>query len=121
MLHELKQRAPAAGEREKRWFFCHEIDLVFWIDTQGNPCGFQLSYDKYKNEKSISWSIERGYHHFLVDDGEALPNQKSTPVLYEIDGFDKNKVLALFNSHKGDVPDAFASFLQLKLNAYTPN
>ena len=92
MLRELPNVKQVAGEPKRRWFFCHEIDLVVWEDEDGNVCGFQLAYDKHRNEHSFSWNKDRGFAHY-VDDGEPSASVNNTPFLYANGPFKRDRVL----------------------------
>jgi len=92
--------------------------LVFWFSPDGQPTGFQLAYDKYIGEKSFSWHIDRGYHHYAVDDGEAFPAQKETPILREVKRFDSEKVLQIFLEYKGDLPEELAGLVIATLKSH---
>jgi hypothetical protein len=95
-LRELPRVQQVAGEPRRRWFYGHEMDLVVWEDEEGAPLGFQLAYDKHRNEHSIAWRAGRGFTHYQVDDGEAAPLSKETPFLYLDGAFQRDRVLAEF-------------------------
>ena len=54
-LRELPRVRQVAGEPRRRWFHGHEMDLVVWEGEDGAPLGFQLAYDKHRDEHSITW------------------------------------------------------------------
>jgi hypothetical protein len=81
-LRELPRVQQVPGEPRRRWFHDHEMDLVTWEDADGALLGFQLAYDKHRNEHSIEWRAGRGFTHYQVDDGEAVALSKETPFLY---------------------------------------
>jgi hypothetical protein len=81
-LRELPRVQQVPGEPRRRWFHGHEMDLVVWEDAEGALLGFQLAYDKHRNEHSIEWRAGRGFAHYQVDDGEAVALSKETPFLY---------------------------------------
>lgn len=118
MLRELKKRDQIAGELDRRWFFCHEIDVVFWLNAEGKPSAFQLAYDKYRNEQAISWHPEYGFRHYAVDDGEDVQWQKSTPFLHENQVTDIGKALKIFEENVGDLPAELSAFVLEKLESY---
>jgi len=117
-LRKSKSGTNGTNELSKRWFFCQEIDLVFWVGADGIPKGFQLAYDKYIGEKSFSWHIDHGYHQYVVDDGEEFPAQKETPLLREVEKLDSEKVLNIFLENKGDLPDELAGFVIATLKSH---
>lgn len=118
MLRELPDTPQIAGEPRRRWFFCHELDLVVWFDEAGEPCGFQLAYDKYRGEHSISWKAGTGYRHFLVDDGEGSALNSETPLLYADGPFHPDRVLDRLIALAGDLPDDIVHFVVDKLREF---
>ena len=106
-----------AGEPKRRWFFCHEIDLVVFEDG-GGVCGFQLAYDKQRNEHSIAWSRDRGFMHYVVDDGEPFAGVDETPFLYANGPFKRDRVLEQFLALATEVPADIAAFVAGKLREF---
>ncbi|MBT8120072.1 MAG: hypothetical protein KJN89_10185 [Gammaproteobacteria bacterium] len=81
MMYEITHTRQTNRSYNKRWFSSREMDLFVW-SRGGVPIRFQLAYDKLSNEKAINWDQHQGFHHYLVDSGEILPDQyKQTPVL----------------------------------------
>ena len=81
MLHEIKHTRQTNRSYNKRWFTCCERDLFVWL-REDVPVRLQLAYDKLNREKAINWNLHQGFHHYLVDSGEFLPDQyKQTPLL----------------------------------------
>ena len=93
MLMELRKVRQVAGEDRRRWFFCHDLDLVVWEDEGGTITGFQLAYDRHRNEHSLSWQQDRGFAHYAVDDGEPRAGVDATPFLYPDGPFEQDRVL----------------------------
>lgn len=114
MLRELPDARPPQGQPRRRWFFCHEIDVVVFEDEQG-ICGFQLAYDKHRNEHSLTWNRIRGFAHYVVDDGEPFAGVNDTPFLYANGPFERDRVLQRFLSLASEVPPGIASFIEGKL------
>ncbi|MGZ4974980.1 MAG: hypothetical protein ACXWDN_19645 [Limisphaerales bacterium] len=118
MLRELSNTRQIDGELSRKWYFCHELDLVVWFNSEGAPCAFQLAYDKYDNEHSISWHYERGYRHYVVDDGERTSECFGTPFLYAAGLFRKDTVLEKFSALSGELPPAIAQMVEEKLRDF---
>ena len=118
MLRELPSRKPGIGEPKRRWFFCHDLDLVVWLDNDENPVAFQLAYDKDRNEHSISWRAEKGFQHFKVDDGNPFAGKTQTPLLHANGVFHPGPLIDQFKSLSGEMPAPLASFVIAKLQAY---
>jgi len=63
------------GEPHRRWFADEYFDLLVWEDETGEIVGFELSYDKNRDQRALTWEKQKGYHHFKVDDGESRPGK----------------------------------------------
>lgn len=121
MLRELHNPRQVPGEPRRRWFFCHEADLVVWQDAQGEPLGFQFAYDKYRAEHTLAWDARHGLRHFAVDDGEGHAAANATPFLYRNSAIPLRRVRELFERLSQELPDALADFVRARLaNAVTP-
>lgn len=118
MLRELPNTRQVEGEPPRKWFFSHLLDLVVWFDPTGIPCAFQLAYDKYNGEHSVSWHYERGYSHYAVDDGESKAGYSQTPFLYANGPFKKNAVLEQFLALSDELPPAIAELVEVKLREF---
>jgi hypothetical protein len=118
MLRELPNVQQVAGEPKRRWFFCHDIDLVVWEDEVGTICGFQLAYDKHRNEHSLSWNRDRGFAHYIVDDGEPFAGANNTPILYANGAFRRDYVLEQFLALASEVPPNITLFIEGKLHEF---
>lgn len=118
MLRELPNVKQVAGEPKRRWFFCHDIDLVVWEDEAGSICGFQLAYDKHRNEHSLFWSRDKGFTHYAVDDGEPMAGVNDTPFLYANGPFKRDRVLEQFLALAAELPSGISSFIEGKLREF---
>lgn len=114
MLRELANVRQVAGEPRRRWFFCHEIDLVLFEDEQG-ICAFQLAYDKPRRERSLSWQRHGGFRHYLVDDGEPLAGANRTPLLYANGPVDHGAIIDTFLALAAELPPELKDFIVHKL------
>jgi hypothetical protein len=86
MLEELPNTKQLAGEPQRRWFSSNYFDLIVWFDVSQVIIGFQLCYDKDREEKALEWRKAMGYQHYKVQTGEeAKFKLKASPVLV-IDG-----------------------------------
>jgi hypothetical protein len=117
-LRELPRVQQVAGEPRRRWFHDHEMDLVLWEGEDGQPVGFQLAYDKHRNEHSIEWRAGRGFTHYQVDDGEAAALSKETPFLYLDGAFQRDRVLAAFLAAAASLPPGIAGFVAGRLREF---
>ena len=82
MLKEMPEARQVPGDAARRVFFSENLDLTVWFDERDDILGFELCYDKGKNERAVRWSREQGFLHQKVDDGENRPGRyKATPIL----------------------------------------
>ncbi|MBL8479390.1 MAG: hypothetical protein JNK59_08775 [Sterolibacteriaceae bacterium] len=118
MLRELQNVQQSAGGAKRRWFFCHDLDLVVWEEDSGSISGFQLAYDKHRNEHSVSWRKDRGFTHYVVDDGEPMAGVNDTPFLYANGPFGRDRVLDLFLALAAGVPPDIVDFVAARLREF---
>ena len=117
-LRELPRVQQVPGEPRRRWFHGHEMDLVIWEDAEGALLGFQLAYDRHRNEHSIEWRAGRGFTHYQVDDGEAVALSKETPFLYRNGAFERDRVLMQFLAVAQGLPPEISAFVAEKLREF---
>ena len=115
MLRELNKVQQVQGEPLRRWFYDHDLDLVIWQDPQDAIVGFQLAYDKTRDEHSLSWHRERGIKHYVVDDGETSGVTKKAPMLNLNRAADYDWVLDRFLSRSSELPPEIADFVSTTL------
>ncbi len=119
MLKETRQVKQVPGERRRRWFSDEVMDLTVWFDEREAPAGFELCYDKGKNERALRWSRTEGFLHERVDDGEGRPGRhKSSPVLLPDGQFDAAAVLRRFSERSREMDPQIAVFVQQALQGY---
>jgi hypothetical protein len=76
MLKEVRDVRQVPGDARRRVFFAEGLDLTVWFDRDGAVMGFELCYDKGKNERAVRWKSGQGFVHQKVDDGENRPDNK---------------------------------------------
>jgi hypothetical protein len=115
MLHEIKDVRQIRDEPHRRWFADEQFDLVIW-DEENDIVGFQLCYDKSRDERAITWKLESGFSHNAVDGGEDRAGRyKGTPILTADGSFDAERVAAVFLGHSGALDAKSSDFIYLKL------
>lgn len=81
MLKEIKSTRQIPGENARRWFTSDKSDLFVWYNQNREPVGFQLCYDKNKQEKSFIWKSDKTSNHTAIDSGEHTGiHYKQTPI-----------------------------------------
>jgi hypothetical protein len=118
MLREIPNTRQIEGEPRRAWYFSHDLDLVVWFDAADAPCGFQLAYDKYRGEHSITWNRDTGFRHYMVDDGEKSALNSATPFLYADGPFPRDTVLERFVALSGELPPGIAAFVADRLRDF---
>jgi hypothetical protein len=116
----LRVRQPP-GDPPRRWFTSDDLDLIVWSDRSGRPTAFQLCYDSGHSERALTWSLEGGFAHRAVDDGERVGGKyKATPILVEDGPFAANEVSERFAEASAGVPAELSEFVGHKLREH-PN
>jgi hypothetical protein len=119
MLTEHKYVEQFSGEPRRRWFSDEDFDLIVWLDDSEEILGFQLCYDKLRDEHSLTWWSERGFAHTGVDDGEGRPaRQKATPILVPDGEFRSTRVAERFLQESRGIDQAVVEFVYEKLVSY---
>ncbi len=115
MLREIPRTRQIAGEAPRKWYNAEELDLVVWFDPEGQPMEFQLAYDKHRDEHAVSWSNDRGYSHYRVEEGP----RAGTPLLIPGGGFAAGRVTAAFSAQAGELPEPIWRFVLDRLRSYS--
>jgi hypothetical protein len=111
-LREIQNVRQIPGEHRRRWFASETIDLIVWLDEGGAPLGFQLCYDKGRNERAVTFEPAGGMSCASVDDGEAHAGPyKETPILLPGGYFDPRHVERLFGEAKEGLPEPIVRFV----------
>ena len=116
MLQEVSQVRQIANENPRRWFSSSDMDLTVWIDREGNINGFELCYDKGRDERAVRWFEDAGFLHERVDDGESRPGRfKGTPILVPDGAFSAQVIAERFRSASTYIDQTVAVFVYGKL------
>ena len=117
MLKELSvgQRSDPPG---RRWFTDDDFDLIVWFNDQGGLDGFQLCYDRRRNERVLTWTEDVGYRHDRLDDGEGNPTKNRSPMLVSDGVFPAATVLERFEKSSLDIEAHIRLFVAQKLREY---
>ena len=119
MLKEVCDVRQIPGDARRRVFFAEDLDLTVWFDHDDAVLGFELCYDKGKNERAVRWNRMHGFLHQKVDDGENRPGRyKGTPILVPDGLFRAKKISRLFLDSSRDIDPALADFIIRKLLEY---
>jgi len=117
VLREIVNVRQLPGECSRRWFEDDCIDLIVWLDESGRIAGFQLCYDKFRNEHALMWRCRSGFSHLRVDDGEQCSNRyKGTPVLRPNGAVNSSRIRDMFRQRNAAMDRHIADFVTAKLD-----
>lgn len=118
MMVEHENVRQVEGERFRRFFSDDGFDLIVWNDEDGMIAGFQLCYEKHKDERALTWKRGEGYVHERVDTGEVAGKAK-TPVLVADGIFSAREIAERFSAASTLIDQAIARFVREKILNYS--
>lgn len=119
MLQETSHVRQIANENPRRWFSSSDMDLTVWFDKGGTISGFELCYNKERDERAVRWLRDAGFVHERVDDGEGSPGRfKGTPILVPDGLFPAQAIAERFRGESTGIDQRIAAFVYEKLLAY---
>ncbi|MFI5345159.1 MAG: hypothetical protein ACHQ51_02180 [Elusimicrobiota bacterium] len=121
MLKEMTKVSQVPGEPRRRWFSSAAFDLIVWFDAADAIGGFQLCYDREKDEKVLTWKAPDEYSHMAVDDGEGRAGRhKASPILVPGKAFKPGDLAEKFRREAAEVPFGIANLVIAKIAGYRP-
>jgi hypothetical protein len=119
MLNEIANTRQIPGEGRRRWFSDRYFDLIVWYDREGAAvAGFQLCYDKEREERALTWRRDTGYDHKRVDDGDITGRIKMTPVLIPDGIFDYKAIAERFHRESETIDPQIRELVYTRLTNY---
>jgi hypothetical protein len=119
MLNEIANPRQVPGEGPRRWFTDSYFDLILWYEGDSSSiAGFQLCYDKEREERALTWRRGEGFDHKRVDDGEVSGRMKMTPVLVPDGAFDFTSVAERFRRESETIDPEIRDFVYAKVMGY---
>jgi hypothetical protein len=116
---EMTNVRQVPGDYFRRWFADENFDLIAWYEAGSNLYGFQLTYDKGGEEKTVTWFGNGAVSHHQVDSGEDDPLANRTPILIQADGqSNMRQVLSDFKASGKGIPLKLRSIVRAKLREY---
>ncbi|HTL12570.1 MAG TPA: DUF58 domain-containing protein [Bdellovibrionota bacterium] len=115
MLKEITGIPQNASDGNRRWFVDDQMELIVWCDLAGRVNGFQLSYDRGRDERLIQWSGKGPLRHGRVDSGEGSPVRNDSPVLKAGGAFDAAAVADEFVGRAKALDRGIAGFVERKI------
>lgn len=99
------------------------MDFIVWFNSDNEPIGFELCYDKKGLEKALNWG-QSGFVHTAVDDGENRPGKYKASPVHIVDGEPEiNRIYSQFLQESSSVPEKLVQFALAALSchpAYVP-
>jgi len=112
MLSEIANPRQVPGEGARRWFTDSYFDLIVWYEREGSAiAGFQLCYDKEREERALTWLRGKGFDHKRIDDGEVTGRMKMTPVLLPDGAFDYTAIAERFRRESESIDPEIRDFV----------
>ena len=119
MLTEVRNTRQVANEGRRRWFTDSYFDLIVWyVRGETEIAGFQLCYDKQRDERAVTWHRGEGFDHKRIDDGEVAGRMKMTPVLVPDGTFDCAAVAERFSRESRKIDPEVREFVHERLTGY---
>jgi len=116
MLQKIRKVRQDDANRERHWFQDDFFDLFAWTDAAGEMIAFQLCYDRLNRERVLAWSEPTGFIHRRIDDGEALPVQKMTPIMVADGQFAADDIAAEFDNRSTGIDLRWRQFIRNKID-----
>ena len=119
MLSEIANTRQIENEGHRRWFTDSYFDLIVWYERKGSTiAGFQLCYDKQREERALTWRRGEGFDHKRIDDGDVTGRMKMTPVLVPDGAFDYSAIAARFHRESERIDPGVRKFVYKTLTNY---
>ena len=116
MLNEIANLRQVSGEGFRRWFTDSYFDLIVWYEPGAKQiAGFQLCYDKERDERALTWRRGESFDHKRIDDGEVSGRIKMTPVLVPDGTFDYAAIAERFRRESENIDPEIREFVHNKL------
>ncbi len=104
----------------RRWFQDEYFDLIVWYDQEtGLISGFQLCYDKHKNEHAFTWHKNAGFSHNKIDDSRSSGSHPATPILIDDGVFPFSIIMGKFVTSSGNLDPAIRDLVMEKLAEFS--
>jgi hypothetical protein len=119
MLSEIANPRQIPGEGRRRWFSDSYFDLIVWYKREGAAiAGFQLCYDKEREERALTWRRGQGFDHKRIDDGDVTGRMKMTPVLIPDGIFDHAAIAERFRRESEKIDPDIRTFVYDRVKHY---
>ena len=104
----------------RRWFQDEYFDLIVWYDPAKTLIlGFQLCYDKNRNEHAFTWHKDSGSNHNRIDTSRTPGSHPASPILVDDGVFPFNSIMSRFVASSGDLDPVIRNLVIEKLTDYS--
>ena len=117
MLREIPSTRQNTDEPPRRWFTSHEFDLFVWAFSNQRVVKFQLTYDKDRTEKALTWDVEEGFTHDKIHDQKAAQHP-SSPVLITEAKPDISTIKEQFDVASTGIDEEIRQFVLRRIEEY---
>lgn len=107
--------SQATGEPRRRWFADDYFDLIVWFSDDGRISGFQLCYDKGRDEHALTCDSDGTMLHHRIDGGERRPSRNDAPILVVTKALPKASLLQEFMRSSGSLDRTIVSYVRERL------
>lgn len=107
-----------ANDLDRRWMSDDYFDLIVWYEPSGAIHGFQLCYERNRNERALTWTRQKGFRHSGIDSGEQCPLGNATPVLRKGAAFPAAKVQREFAARSKSLPAEIRELVLARIAEY---
>ena len=118
MLREIRPVKQHKNEFFRRWFEDDFFDLIVWYDERRKFSGFQLCYQKARDEHALTWLEGKGYDHHRIDSGERSVWETKSPVLAAALGFPREQIIENFIERSSGLEREVVEYVVQKIEAY---
>ena len=115
MLTELKGISQKKEMYHRRWFEDDYFELIVWEDRKHGIHGFQLCYERYGNERILTWKADTGFDHEKIDDSRAMGSMPATAILVPDGLFPADRIIERFRKSAANIDEGIAAFVIGKL------
>jgi hypothetical protein len=116
VFREISAVKQVPGEPFRRWFSSASMDLFVWTNDADEIVSYQLSYNKPRAEKALTWRAGQGFCHDDVDEGSRPGKHPASPILLTDGYFDAEHVLAMFKENAASLDETLKAFIVSGIN-----
>ena len=118
MLREIKPVKQHEDNLFRRWFEDEFFDLIVWYDQRQEIFGFQLCYQKSRNEHALTWLEDSGYAHHKIDTGEQSVWETKAPVLIADGVFPRQQIIESLLERSNAIDPTVVQYVVQKIEEY---